>query len=216
VIVDEAQDLHPARWRLLSAVTAAGSDDLFIVGDPNQRIYDSQVSLASLDISVRGRSRRLTHQLPHHTRDPVLGGAGWCLAFISCLFRACLGLLPRSGWGVPQPGVLWDEVWLARCRFVYRSPGSREALWSERSLPGSVRAPLLTLVHCAEPTPAAVPFPRACEPPPRGTRVSDPGPRERSAARSHLEPGVPPNSPAQRWSGSCVGNRYRSYHRLHA
>ncbi|MDX2850931.1 AAA family ATPase [Streptomyces sp. PA03-3a] len=59
VVVDEAQDLHPAQWRVLRAAVEAGSDDLFITGDPHQRIYDAHVSLASLGISVAGRSSRL-------------------------------------------------------------------------------------------------------------------------------------------------------------
>jgi hypothetical protein len=60
VIVDEAQDLHPAQWRLLRAAVPAGANDLFVAADPHQRIYRSRVSLASLGIQVRGRSRRLT------------------------------------------------------------------------------------------------------------------------------------------------------------
>ncbi len=60
VVVDEAQDLHPAKWRLVRALVAEGPDDLFLAGDPHQRIYDHRVSLNSLGISVRGRSRRLT------------------------------------------------------------------------------------------------------------------------------------------------------------
>jgi superfamily I DNA/RNA helicase len=59
VIVDEAQDLHPAQWRVLRAAVVEGPDDLFITGDPHQRIYDSKVSLTSLGISVAGRSSRL-------------------------------------------------------------------------------------------------------------------------------------------------------------
>ncbi|WP_446209793.1 UvrD-helicase domain-containing protein [Micromonospora sp. IBSANI012] len=59
VVVDEAQDLHPAQWRVLRAAVAPGPDDLFITGDPHQRIYDSRVSLSSLGISVAGRSSRL-------------------------------------------------------------------------------------------------------------------------------------------------------------
>ncbi|MER5514531.1 UvrD-helicase domain-containing protein [Streptomyces sp. NPDC002763] len=59
VVVDEAQDLHPAQWRVLRASVASGSDDLFITGDPHQRIYDSKVSLGSLGISVTGRTHRL-------------------------------------------------------------------------------------------------------------------------------------------------------------
>lgn len=34
VVVDEAQDLHPAQWRVLRAAVAPGPDDLFITGDP--------------------------------------------------------------------------------------------------------------------------------------------------------------------------------------
>ncbi|WP_052809931.1 UvrD-helicase domain-containing protein [Streptomonospora alba] len=59
VVVDEAQDLHPAQWRMLRAAVPSGPDDLFVVGDPNQRIYDNRVSLASLGVNVRGRSHRL-------------------------------------------------------------------------------------------------------------------------------------------------------------
>jgi len=43
VIIDEAQDLHPAQWRLLRAAVPAGPYDLFIVGDAHQRIYDNHV-----------------------------------------------------------------------------------------------------------------------------------------------------------------------------
>ena len=59
IVVDEAQDLHPAQWRVLRAAVAPGPDDLFITGDPHQRIYDSKVSLNALGISVTGRSSRL-------------------------------------------------------------------------------------------------------------------------------------------------------------
>ena len=70
VIVDEAQDLHPAQWRLLRASVATGPDDLFVAADPHQRIYDNRVSLTSLGISVRGRSRRLT--LNYRTTQEIL------------------------------------------------------------------------------------------------------------------------------------------------
>ena len=70
VIVDEAQDLHPGQWRLLRAVVPPGPDDLFIAADPHQRIYDNRVSLASLGISVRGRSRRLA--MNYRTTQEIL------------------------------------------------------------------------------------------------------------------------------------------------
>ena len=73
VIVDEAQDLHPAQWRLIRAAVAPGPDDLFIVADPHQRIYDNRVSLASLGIRCAGAAPAGA-ELPHHAGDPGLGG----------------------------------------------------------------------------------------------------------------------------------------------
>ncbi|MEU8376134.1 UvrD-helicase domain-containing protein [Micromonospora sp. NPDC048894] len=60
VVVDEGQDLHPAQWRLLRALVTPGPNDMFLLADSYQRIYDSQVSLTQLGIEVRGRTRRLT------------------------------------------------------------------------------------------------------------------------------------------------------------
>jgi superfamily I DNA/RNA helicase len=59
VVVDEIQDLHPAQWRLLRAAVPRGPDDLFLTGDPHQRIYGNHVSLRNVGISVAGRSSRL-------------------------------------------------------------------------------------------------------------------------------------------------------------
>ena len=73
ILVDEAQDLHSAQWRLLRAAGAEGPDDLFIAGDPHQRIYSSRASLASLRISVRGRSRKLF--LNYRTTQEILAWA---------------------------------------------------------------------------------------------------------------------------------------------
>jgi hypothetical protein len=73
VVVDEGQDLHPAQWRLLRAAVRPGPDDLFIVADPFQRIYDNRVSLSSLRIGIRGRTRRLT--LNYRTTEEILSWA---------------------------------------------------------------------------------------------------------------------------------------------
>ncbi len=73
ILVDEAQDLHPSQWRLLRAAVAPGPDDLFIAADPHQRVYDNRVSLASLGITVRGRSRRLS--LSYRTTQEILNWA---------------------------------------------------------------------------------------------------------------------------------------------
>ena len=78
VIVDEAQDLHPAQWRLLRQAVAAGPNDLFLAGDAHQRIYDSHVSLLSLGIDTRGKSRRL--KINYRTSQQILG---WALGILT-------------------------------------------------------------------------------------------------------------------------------------
>lgn len=73
VVVDEAQDLSRAQWRLLRALVAEGPNDLFIVGDTHQRIYGTPLALAPLGINIRGRSARLT--LSYRTTREILGAA---------------------------------------------------------------------------------------------------------------------------------------------
>ncbi|AYF30487.1 DNA helicase [Micromonospora tulbaghiae] len=70
VVVDEAQDLRAAHWKMLRAMVEPGPNDLFIAGDTHQRIYDHQVSLGALGINIRGRSRRLT--LSYRTTREIL------------------------------------------------------------------------------------------------------------------------------------------------
>ncbi|MFH8440377.1 UvrD-helicase domain-containing protein [Streptomyces sp. NPDC018026] len=81
VVVDEAQDLHPAQWRVLRGAVAAGSDDLFLTGDPHQRIYDSRVSLGSLGISVAGRTHRL--RINYRSTEEILTWSTGILATVS-------------------------------------------------------------------------------------------------------------------------------------
>lgn len=78
VVVDEAQDLHPAQWRLLREAVKPGENDLFIVGDAHQRIYDHRVSLLSLGIDTRGKSRRL--KINYRTSQQILG---WALGILT-------------------------------------------------------------------------------------------------------------------------------------
>lgn len=60
VLVDEGQDLEPAKWMLLRAIVAEGPNDLFIADDTHQRIYGRPTVLSHYGIAIRGRSRRLT------------------------------------------------------------------------------------------------------------------------------------------------------------
>ncbi|WP_433500847.1 UvrD-helicase domain-containing protein [Sphaerimonospora sp. CA-214678] len=73
IVVDEAQDLSAAHWRMLRAMVPEGPDDLFIAGDTHQRIYTDHVSLGSLGINIRGRSSKLT--LSYRTTQEILRAA---------------------------------------------------------------------------------------------------------------------------------------------
>jgi hypothetical protein len=59
VVVDEAQDLHPLHWRLLRRLVPAQSNDIFLVGDVDQRLYRTPFPLAHCGIEVKNRSKRL-------------------------------------------------------------------------------------------------------------------------------------------------------------
>nr|MDT0659100.1 AAA family ATPase [Micromonospora sp. DSM 115978] len=98
VIVDEGQDLHPAQWRVLRAAVAAGPDDLFIVADPHQRIYDNQVSLGSLGVGIRGRSRKLT--INYRTTQEILA---WSVRLLTGLTPTGLDDEPDSLAGYRSP-----------------------------------------------------------------------------------------------------------------
>lgn len=59
-IVDEAQDFTEESFKLLRALVPKRRNDLFIVGDPHQRIYSRFATLSRCGIDVRGqRSKRL-------------------------------------------------------------------------------------------------------------------------------------------------------------
>jgi superfamily I DNA/RNA helicase len=73
IVVDEAQDLSAAHWKMLRAMVPTGPDDIFLVGDTHQRIYDNQVTLGSLGVHIRGRSSRLT--LSYRTTREILRDA---------------------------------------------------------------------------------------------------------------------------------------------
>lgn len=73
IVVDEAQDLRAAHWKLLRAMAPRAANDIFLVGDTHQRIYGNQVTLGSLGVHIRGRSAKLT--LSYRTTRQILGSA---------------------------------------------------------------------------------------------------------------------------------------------
>jgi len=59
-IVDELQDLSNVHLRFIRALIQEGENDLFLVGDPLQNIYDRRLNFSKAHIHIRGkRSRRL-------------------------------------------------------------------------------------------------------------------------------------------------------------
>ncbi|PTU57878.1 DNA helicase UvrD [Sphaerisporangium cinnabarinum] len=78
VLVDEAQDLAPARLVFLRALVGQGPDDLFLAEDSQQRIYGQKVILSRYGINIQGRSRRL--KLNYRTTAQVLRYAVGVLA----------------------------------------------------------------------------------------------------------------------------------------
>lgn len=60
IVIDETQDFGPQAIRLLRAIVAPGSNDLFFVGDGHQRIYGrNKAALRRCGIDIRGRARKL-------------------------------------------------------------------------------------------------------------------------------------------------------------
>jgi superfamily I DNA/RNA helicase len=82
VIVDEAQDLDAAGFRLIRALAGPEhANDLFIVGDSHQRIYGRALVLSQCGINVRGRSRKL--RINYRTTEETRAWATAVLAGMS-------------------------------------------------------------------------------------------------------------------------------------
>ncbi|MFI7707075.1 UvrD-helicase domain-containing protein [Nonomuraea sp. NPDC049480] len=64
IVVDEAQDVSPAQWRLLRAAVPRAHDDLFIVGDPHQRVTDTRVALGAVGIRAVQQALKISYRLP--------------------------------------------------------------------------------------------------------------------------------------------------------
>ncbi|GAB3000782.1 3'-5' exonuclease [Psychrosphaera aestuarii] len=59
VIVDEGQDMGPEALTLLRSVVPKKQNDLFIVGDSHQRIYNRKAIMSHCGIDIRGRGNKL-------------------------------------------------------------------------------------------------------------------------------------------------------------
>ncbi|MGW3118744.1 UvrD-helicase domain-containing protein [Streptomyces sp. NPDC001107] len=129
IVVDEAQDLRPGHWKMLRAMAARDRNDIFLVGDTHQRIYNNQVTLGSLGINIRGRSARLT--LSYRTTRQILGSALGVLSgesfddldgneenlagYRSVLSGALPELHPSTDWEAEREAITeliseWDDI----------------------------------------------------------------------------------------------------------
>lgn len=104
VLVDEGQDLSPARLLLLRAAAESGPNDLFLAEDSQQRIYGQKIVLSKYGINIRGRSRRLT--LNYRTTAQNLRYAMSILSdteFVDMEAEAAIGSGYRSARRGPEP-----------------------------------------------------------------------------------------------------------------
>ena len=70
VIADEVQDMANVELRFLRSLVASKADDLFLVGDPYQKIYARRINFSAAGINIRGnRSRRL--RLNYRTTEEI-------------------------------------------------------------------------------------------------------------------------------------------------
>ena len=70
VVIDETQDFGPQALKLLRAMIAPDSNDMFFVGDGHQRIYSrNRAAMTRCGIDIRGRSRKL--YLNYRTTDEI-------------------------------------------------------------------------------------------------------------------------------------------------
>ncbi|PLS25160.1 ATP-dependent helicase [Bifidobacterium imperatoris] len=73
IVVDEGQDFSVPAYRILRALVDEHDNDLFIVGDAQQRIYGRTVVLSKCGINITGRARRLT--INYRTTEEIRSAA---------------------------------------------------------------------------------------------------------------------------------------------
>ena len=77
VVVDESQDFHPEEWKLIRSLVPSGANDLFLVGDAQQRIYGRKVTLKDCGVLIQGRSTNL--KINYRTTEQI---RNWSMALI--------------------------------------------------------------------------------------------------------------------------------------
>ena len=78
IIVDEGQDFSPQAYMLLRKMIPETPNDIFIVGDSQQRIYRNNASLGKCGINIKGRSKIL--KINYRTTEDI---RKWAFALLN-------------------------------------------------------------------------------------------------------------------------------------
>ena len=73
VVVDEGQDFSTPAYRVIRALVDEGDNDIFIVGDAQQRIYGHKAVLSKCGIRIQGRARKL--RINYRTTEQIRSAA---------------------------------------------------------------------------------------------------------------------------------------------
>ena len=73
VVVDEGQDFSTPAYRVIRALVDEGDNDIFIVGDAQQRIYGHIAVLSKCGIRIQGRARKL--RINYRTTEQIRSAA---------------------------------------------------------------------------------------------------------------------------------------------
>lgn len=144
VLVDEAQDLTPARLLLLRSLSAPGPDDLFLAEDSQQRIYVARTVLSRHGIRVTGRSRRL--RLNYRTTAQNLDYAVSVLAGHN-LTDLEDGVLDDTGMRSARSGPPPELIGRGTLNEAYAATVTKLREWLEDDVPAETIAVLIKTRH---------------------------------------------------------------------
>lgn len=71
VLVDETQDMGEQALKLTRQIVPLGPNDLFLVGDAHQRIYNRKVVLKNCGINIQGRNHSFRLKVNYRTTDEI-------------------------------------------------------------------------------------------------------------------------------------------------
>lgn len=107
VVVDEGQDFSVPAYRVIRALVDEGDNDIFIVGDAQQRIYGHTAVLSKCGIRIQGRARKLrinyrTTEQIRSAADSIFRSSGADVA--DSVFAAVRGI------GDASPATTFDDL----------------------------------------------------------------------------------------------------------